>query len=217
MVFGKWNTAPHRWCPPLRHPTHPRDFLRFQARCKFKISQRVWRQAAVYTLYKGSAGSLPASILYTFLCHYHVPLSFLPLWLWSFSKRLDWSIIISLFSTDPECVAWPRTTTNCVVFRITHTAEGQHSCSWRTNWSMLGDRLPGHKNEGFHGEIFWAMKAISKRNRMNLQLWVHPFPNAVNSERTDLPTTFFYCNKEKNPLTLLIFCRLVAGSAASVL
>lgn len=62
----------------------------------------------------------------------------------SFLKLLDWSIMISLFSTDPEFVAWPQITTNRVVFRITHTAEGQHSCSWRTNWSMLGDRLPGH-------------------------------------------------------------------------
>lgn len=195
MVFGKWNTAPHRGCPPLQHPTHPRDFLRFQARCKFKISQRVWRQ-----LFTHSTRTVLALFQLLYFFFYAIIMFLCPffLWLWSFSKLLDWSIIISLFSTDPEFVAWPQITTNCVVFRITHTAEGQHSCSWRTNWSMLGDRLPGHKNEGFHREIFWAMKAISKRNCMNLQLWVHPFPNAVNSERTDLPTTFFYCNKEKN-------------------
>lgn len=38
----KYMPATLRWCPPLWHPTHPRDFLRFWARCRFKISPRVW-------------------------------------------------------------------------------------------------------------------------------------------------------------------------------
>lgn len=82
---------------------------------------------------------------------------------------------------------------------------------------MLGNRLPGHKNKGFHEEIFWAVKAISKMNFVYLQLGVHPFGNRVNRGRADLPKDFLFFSNKKNPLTLLILCRLVVGSAASVL
>lgn len=113
----KYMPATLRWCPPLWHPTHPWDFLRFWARCRFKISPRVWGGQ----LLARSARTVPALFqcllfffksLFTFLStlHFHR----------SYPKHLDWSIIISLFSTDPDYVPWPQLTTVRVVFGITH-------------------------------------------------------------------------------------------------
>lgn len=61
------------------------------------------------------------------------------------------------------------------------------------------------------------MKAISKKNCMNLQLWGFFFLNAVNRGRTYQKPFSTVTKEKKKPLTLLIFCRLVVGSAARVL
>lgn len=77
-----------RWCPPLWHPTHPRDFLRFWARCRFKISHCVSGRQ----LLARSARTVPALFqcvhfffkslfILFFTLHFHC----------SFPKRLDWS------------------------------------------------------------------------------------------------------------------------------
>lgn len=36
---------------------------------------------------------------------------------------------------------------------------------------MVGDSLPGHKNKGFQGEIFWAMKAKRLREFTTLSFF----------------------------------------------
>lgn len=86
----KYMPATLRWCPPLWHPTHPRDFLRFWARCRFKISLRVSGRQ----LLARSARTVPALFqcvhfffksvfILFFTLHFHC----------SFPKHLDWSII----------------------------------------------------------------------------------------------------------------------------
>lgn len=65
----KYMPATLRWCPPLWHPTHPWDFLRFWARCRFKISPRVWSGQ----LLARSAGSLSVFTL-LFQVAFHLPL-----------------------------------------------------------------------------------------------------------------------------------------------
>lgn len=69
----KYMPATLRWCPPLWHPTHPRDFLRFWARCRFKISQRVWGRQ----LLARSARTVPAlfqCVHFFFQVPFHPPL-----------------------------------------------------------------------------------------------------------------------------------------------
>lgn len=82
---------------------------------------------------------------------------------------------------------------------------------------MLGNGLPGHKNKGFHKDILSRDGHFQKELRVFTTLSAPILKQGKQGGMIYQKTFPYSFVTKKKPLTLLIFCRLVVGSAASVL